>query len=88
MTQADLDAYAARMLSEYRTFYQVIQFSILPDPDALKAHQVVKLTLTGANEKLNGRWWVRTASMGMQPSNALTVLSCNRITNDLTGGLI
>lgn len=85
VTQGDLDAYAARLLQESRTYYQVIKITTWPNPDALMPHQTVDLDLTGELEGLSGLYWVRTAKMGFTPGGAALQLECNRITDNLLG---
>ncbi len=86
-TQAALDALAARILAESRTYYRTCKVTILHDPTALVPHQTVRLTLTGQMESLSGLWWVRTASMGLTPDKP-TVLELNQVTSDLVAGTI
>lgn len=86
-TQAALDAFAARLLAESRTYYRVVRLRLLHDPTALVPHQTVRLTLTGRMAALNGLWWVRTAKLGLTPGQPLE-LECNQITDDLTGAVV
>lgn len=85
-TQGALDALAARLLAESRTFYQTARLRLLHDPSGLIPHQTVALQLTGAMAALNGLWWVRTARLGLTPGQPLE-LECNRVT-DNTSGLV
>ena len=87
-TQAAVDALATRLLSEGRTFYQTATLTVLPDPDAMTPHQTVDLDLTGELEIFNGRWWVRTARIGLTPATAGTVIEANRVTDTIEGTLI
>lgn len=86
-TQAALDALAARILAESRTYYRTCKVTILHDPTALVPHQTVRLTLTGEMESLSGLWWIRTASIGFTPDKP-TVLELNQVTSDLVVGTI
>lgn len=88
VTQADLDAYAARLLSEGASYYRVGKVKILPDPNGLTAHQTVRLTLTGKMEDMSGLWWVRAARLGLSPDSAPLELEVNQVTSDLVGGSI
>lgn len=81
-TQAALDALAARYLDESRTFYRIARLTLLHDPAALVMHQVIGLDLSGERSRFNGRWFVRTASMGMAHDKPL-VIECNQISDDL-----
>lgn len=84
-TQAALNALAARYLAESRTYYRVAKLRIAPNPNALRPHQTVDLNLTGKLEGLSGRWWVRTAKMGLTPQSAPVELELNQISDDLNG---
>jgi hypothetical protein len=86
-TQTALDALAARILAESRTYYRTCKVTILHDPTALNPHQTVRLTLTGKMESLSGLWWVRTASTGLTPDKP-TTLELNQVTSDLVVGNI
>jgi hypothetical protein len=86
-TQGALDALAARILAESRTYYRTAKLTILHDPTALIMHQVVRLDLTGEWSVLNGKWWVRTASLGLTPDKP-TVLEINQVSDDLTQAVI
>lgn len=86
-TQAALDALAARILAESRTYYRTCKVTILHDPTALVPHQTVRLTLTGKMADLSGLWWIRTASIGLTPDKP-TVLELNQVTSDLVAGVI
>lgn len=86
-TQAALDALAARILAESRTYYRTCKVTILHDPTALVPHQTVRLTLTGKMADLSGLWWIRTASIGLTPDKP-TVLELNQVTSDLVVGNI
>jgi hypothetical protein len=86
-TQAALDALAARILAESRTYYRTCKVTILHDPTALNPHQTVRLTLTGKMADLSGLWWVRTASIGLTPDKP-TTLELNQVTSDLVVGNI
>ena len=88
VTQADLDAYSARLLSEGASYYRVGKVKILPDPNGLKAHQAVRLTLTGKMADMSGLWWVRTAKLGLTPGSAPLEMEINHVTSDLVGGAI
>lgn len=81
-TQAALDALAARILAESRTFYRVAKLKLLHDPTALQLHQVVQLDLTGEQASLSGKWWIRTAKIGFTPGQPLE-LEINQITDSL-----
>lgn len=87
-TQADVDALADRLLAEGRTFYQVASMQTLPDPRVLSPRQTVDLNLTGKLEIFNGRWRVRTASIGFDPNQAGPLMEINRITDTIRGALI
>lgn len=86
-TTAALTALAARLLAESRTFYQTAKLRLLHDPSALIPHQTVQLTLGGDLAALSGRWWIRTARLGLTPGQSLE-LECNRVTDDLNGAAI
>ena len=86
-TQAALDALAARILAESRTYYRTCKVTILHDPTALVPHQTVRLTLTGEMESLSGLWWIRTASIGLTPDKPV-VMELNQVTSDLVVGTI
>lgn len=86
-TQASIDALAARLLAESRTYYRTSRVTILHDPTALALHQIVTLNLTGEQEALSGRWWVRTASLGLTADKPV-VLELNQVTSDLTAAVI
>lgn len=88
VTQADLDAYASRLLAEGASYYRVGKIKILPDPNGLTAHQSVRLTLTGKMEDASGLWWVRGARLGLTPNTAPLELEINQVTSDLVGGAI
>jgi hypothetical protein len=88
VTQADLDAYAARQLQQGRSYYQTIKFKTWFDPAVLRPHQVVDLNLTGRLEPLNGRYWVRTARVGFTPDTFHPQLECNRVTDAYLGRVI
>lgn len=83
-TQAALDALAARLLSEGRTYYRTAKVTLLHDPTALIPHQTVKLDLTGTYSGLNGLWWVRTARLGLTPGRPLEI-EINQVTDDVNG---
>lgn len=87
-SQADVDALADRLLAEGRTFYQVAAVQTLPDPRVLNPRQTVDLDLTGKLAIFNGRWRVRTASIGFDPDQAGPIMEINRITDAITGALI
>ena len=84
-TQAALDALAARYLAESRTYYRTAKLKIAPNPTALIPHQTVDLDLSGKLAGLSGRWWVRTAKMGLRPETAAVELEINQVTDDLDG---
>ncbi len=86
--QAAVDALADRLLSESRTFYQVATVRLLPDARVLVPSQTIDLDLTGQLEILNGRWRVRTSSIGFSPEDSGPVLEINRVTDRLRGALI
>lgn len=86
--QEAVDALAARLLSEGRSWYQVARFTLLPNPDVLMPHQTIDLDLTGRLAIFNGRWWVRTATVGFTAETAGPVLEINRVTDTITGALI
>lgn len=86
--QAAVDALADRLLSEGRTFYQVASLRLLPDPRVLAPHQTIDLNLTGKLAIFNGRWRVRTASVGSAPDQAGPSLEVNRITDTIRGAII
>ena len=86
-TQAALDALAARLLAESRTFYRTAKLTLLHDPIALVMHQVVQLNLTGKQAGLSGKWWIRTASFGLTPDKPL-VIECNQVTDTLNQAVI
>jgi len=79
-TQAALDATAARLLAESRTYYTTAKLTILHDPEALRAHQTLELALTGEYAGLSGLWWIRTAKLGLTPNTPLE-LEVNRVTD-------
>lgn len=83
-TQARLDRLARRYLAESRSYYQVATIKTLHDPTALIPHQILELELTGEAEALNGRWWIRTARLGLTPGEPLT-LEINRLTDSIAG---
>lgn len=86
--QAAVDALADRLLAESRTFYQVASLRLLPDARVLIPNQTIDLDLTGRWEIFNGRWRVRTASIGFAPGSVGPVLEVNRITDAIEGRLI
>lgn len=86
--QAAVNALADRLLAEGRTWYQVASLRLLPDPRVLTPHQVVELNMEGKLEVFNGRWRVRTASIGFTPDAAGPSLEINRITDTLEGRII
>lgn len=86
-TQAEVDALAARLLREARTYYQTATVRVWPDTD-FGTHEVVDLELTGDLATLNGRWWVRRWSLGLTPSECYYDLELNRITDSLTGVIL
>lgn len=86
-TQAALDALAARLLAEGRSYYRTLTITTLHDPTALIAHQCVQLTLTGEYADLSGRYWIRTAKLGLTADSPL-VMELNQVTSDLTAGRI
>ena len=86
-TQAALDALAARLLAESRSYYRTAKLTILHDPTALLMHQVVQLNLTGEQASLSGKWWVRTADMGFSHDRP-TVLGINQISDDLAEAMV
>lgn len=86
-TQAALNALAARLLAESRTYYQTVRLRLLHDPSALIPHQTVGLNLPGTMAALNGHWWIRTAKLGLTPGSPLE-LECNRVTDNTTGAVI
>ena len=83
-TQAALDATAARLLAEGRTYYRTAKLALFHDPTALVPHQVVQLTLTGTYAGLSGKWWIRTARLGLTPDQPLE-LEINQVTDDVNG---
>lgn len=83
-TQAALDALAARLLSEGRTYYETARLTLLHDPQALRAHQTIELDLTGEMAQKSGLWWVRTAKLGLTP-NAPLELEVNRVSDYIAG---
>jgi hypothetical protein len=83
--QAAVDALAARLLSEGRTYYQIATSKLLPDPDVLTPHQTIELNGTGSLVPLNGRWWIRTATVGFTPDTAGPRIELNRVTDQLAG---
>lgn len=93
-TRADLadqdavDALAERLLSEGRTFYQTATLNLLPDPGLLLPHQTIELAGDGELAMLNGRWWVRTVSMGLTPATASALVEVNRVTDAIEGAII
>lgn len=82
VTQADLDARAARLLEEGRTYYRTATVKILPNGLGFNPHQTIDLNLDGEMESLNGRWWIKTATMGFTSGNALLVLGLNQLTTE------
>lgn len=86
--QDAVDALADRLLSEGRTFYQVASLRLLPDPRVMMPGLTVDLDLSGKLRILNGRWRVRTASIGFTPDAAGPVLEINRVTDTIRGTLI
>lgn len=86
--QAAVNALADRLLSEGRTFYQVASVQTLPDPRVLNPRQTIDLDLTGKLEIFNGRWRVRTATIGFSPEQAGPLIEINRITDAIRGQLI
>lgn len=83
--QDAVDALASRLLSEGRTFYQVAATRLLPDPAVLIPHQTIQLNGTGSLTPLNGRWWVRTATVGFTPETAGPRIELNRVTDQIEG---
>lgn len=80
-TQADLDAYAQTLLNNGRSFYQVVQFKTWFQPAMLQAHQVIDIQASGKAQRFNGRYWIRTATFGLSPSEFHPSLECNRLTS-------
>lgn len=86
-TQAALDKIAQQYLAAGRSYYRTGQFAVLPEPAGLIPHQSVDLTLAGKMAPLSGRWWVRTARLGIRPQSASLTLEVNQVT-DFTGSPI
>lgn len=86
--QAAVDALADRLLSEGRTFYQTASLRLLPDPRVLLPGQTVDFEFTGKLAIYNGRWRVRTATIGFDPATAGPVLEVNRVTDAIRGAII
>lgn len=80
VSQARLDQTARRYLREGRSFYRTGVFAVLPTPDALLPQQVVDLDLSGSMEPFSGRWFIRTATIGMTPATAITMLETYQTT--------
>lgn len=78
-TQTEVDAYAARLLREARTFYQTATLSTWPDVD-FGIHEVVRLATTGEAADLQGLWWVRQWSLGLTPADCVYSIELNRVT--------
>lgn len=87
-SQTEVDALAATLLANGRTYYQTARLTMMPDADALSHHQTVELSLTGEMAHLNGLWWVRTTRMGLTPASGATVLEVNRVTDSQLGKVI
>lgn len=87
-TQDDLDALAARYLAEAKSYNEVIQIQIEPDPDALTPRQTIELDFNGAFESFSGIYWVRAAHLGFKPSQGLLTLDLNRLTSTVSGVLL
>lgn len=83
--QSAVDALAVRLLAEGRTYYQTATTTLLPDPAVLVPHQTIDLNGHGSLTPLNGRWWVRTATIGFTPATAGPRIELNRITDQITG---
>ena len=86
--QAAVNALADRLLSEGRTFYQVAAVQTLPDPRVMNTRQTVDLELTGRLSIFNGRWRIRTASIGFVPDLSGPMLEINRVTDAIEGTII
>lgn len=86
-TQTEVDALAARLLREARTYYQTATVRIWPDTN-FGIHEVVDLALTGELAALNGRWWVRRWSLGLTPSSCYYDLELNRVTDSVAGTVL
>lgn len=86
--QAAVDALADRLLSEGRSFYQPASIRLLPDPRVVVPGQTIDLNLTGKLAIYNGRWRVRTATIGFSPEGAGPRLEINRVTDAITGAII
>jgi hypothetical protein len=85
-TQTEVDALAARLLREARTYYQTATVRVFPDTD-FSVHEVVDLSLTGELAALNGRWWVRRWALGLTPASCYYDLELNRVTT-ASGGVL
>lgn len=86
--QAAVNALADRLLSEGRTFYQTARTTLLPDPGILFPHQTVDMQGVGRLSILDGRWWVRTATMGFSPASGGAVVELNRVTDRIKGTIV
>ncbi len=86
--QTATDALADRLLSESRTFYQTASIRLLPNPQVVVPGQTVDLALTGKLAIYNGRWRIRTVSIGFDPAGAGPKLEINRVTDAITGAII
>jgi hypothetical protein len=85
-TQTEVDALAARLLREARTYYQTATVRVFPDTD-FSVHEVVDLALSGELAALNGRWWVRRWALGLTPASCYYDLELNRVTT-ASGGVL
>lgn len=85
--QSAVDALADRLLSEGRTFYQTARTTILPDPGILQPHQTIDMQGTGRLSILDGRWWVRTATINFGTSGGC-VVELNRVTDRIRGTIV
>lgn len=83
-TQTEVDALAARLLREARTYYQTATVNVWPDV-AYGTHEVVDLLMGGELEVLNGRWWVRRWAIGLTPVDCYYELEINRVTDTVNG---
>lgn len=86
--QAAVDAYAERLLSEGRSFYQTAQATIMPNPAVILPHQTVNLALAGEQAILNGLWWLRTAEFGFRAQESKPKIEINRVTDQIKGAII
>ena len=77
-TQAKINKRARLIVQDGRRYYRTVTAQIPPMPQLLEPRQVVELQLTGKQADLSGRWYVRTARMGLTPETAPMTLELNQ----------